>query len=102
QALLAARAGACYAIPFWHRIGQQGGVPSEEVGLAARLLDSLRASGIRARLLCASLHDAREAIAALAAGGHALTVSGDVARALLDDPGTRAAVEEFERAAGEE
>jgi fructose-6-phosphate aldolase 1 len=98
QALLAARAGATYAIPFWHRIGAAGGDPAAEVGEAARWLERLTASGIRARVLCASLRTAAEATAALAAGAHALTVSPEVARALADHPGTRAAVEEFARA----
>src|SRR5262245_48422788 len=31
QALMAARAGAIYAIPFWHRIAEAGGDPVAEV-----------------------------------------------------------------------
>jgi transaldolase len=102
QALLAARAGALYAIPFWHRIAEAGGRPEAEVQLAAELFQRLHGSGLRPRLLCASLRDLDQAMAALAAGAHAITVAPAVARALLEHPGTTAAVAQFDAAHGEE
>jgi fructose-6-phosphate aldolase 1 len=102
QAPLAARAGASWVIPFWHRIGAAGGDPAREVADAASFLHRLEASGIRARVLVASLRSAADATAALRAGAAAITVSPTIAAELCDPPGTRAAAAEFERPAGEE
>jgi transaldolase len=102
QAVLAARAGATWVIPFWRRIAEAGGDPAREVGDAAHFLERMASSGVRARVLCASLRSADEATAAMRAGASAITVSPEVARALLADPGTDAAVAQFERPAGDE
>src|SRR5215831_15411540 len=102
QALLAARAGALYAIPFWHRIAEAGGDPEREVRDAAGFFERMTPTGQRARVLVASLRTPEQAVAALRAGAYAITVKPELARALLADPGTSAAVEEFARARGEE
>lgn len=98
QAVMAARAGAAHVIPFWHRIGESGGDPAREVTDSAHLLERLASAGIRPRVLCASLRTPEQAISALRAGAHAITVGPDVARAMLDDAGTRAAVAQFDNA----
>ena len=98
QAVLAARAGATWVIPFWHRIAEAGGDPAREVAEAAAFLERMQSSGLRSRVLCASLRSADEAVAALRAGATAVTVGPEVAEALLADPGTKAAVDEFDRA----
>jgi len=99
QAVLAARAGATWVIPFWHRIAEAGGDPVREVADSANFLERMLSSGLRARVLCASLRTADEAVAALRAGATGITVGPDVAHALLADPGTKAAVEQFDQAA---
>ena len=98
QAVLAARAGATWVIPFWHRIAEAGGDPAREVGDAANFLERMLSSGLRARVLVASLRTPEEAVAALGAGAAAITVAPDVAHGLLADPGTKAAVEQFHQA----
>jgi TalC/MipB family fructose-6-phosphate aldolase len=102
QALLAARAGAIYTIPFWHRIGERGGDPARETALAVQACERLYASGVRTRVLVASMRNPDQVMAAFAAGAHAVTVSLEVGRALVDDPGTAAAVAQFEQAQGDE
>jgi fructose-6-phosphate aldolase 1 len=99
QAVLAARAGATWVIPFWHRIAETGGDPAREVADSANFLERMLSSGVRSRVLCASLRSADEAVAALRAGATGITVSPDVAAALLVDPGTQAAVKQFDQAA---
>lgn len=102
QALLAARAGASHVIPFWCRLREAGGDPAHEVTQAVTFVERLASAGVRARVLTASLRTAADAEAALSAGSHAITVAPDVARALLADEGTRAAVAAFDAVSGDE
>lgn len=89
QGLLAAAAGAQEIAPYVGRTSERGRDGIALVRDIARL-----APGVR--ILAASLRSPDQAAAVAVAGAHDLTVSTDLARALLGDELTLAAAAEFE------
>lgn len=94
QAYCAAMAGARFIIPYYGRLRRAGADASERIEGMVRLLNA-QAPG--ARVLAASIKNATDATEALLAGAHDLTAAPEVLEAMLTDPLTDIAVEQFER-----
>jgi len=92
QAFCAARAGAAWIIPYFGRLRRAGVDACERVGQMARLLE---AQGGRTRVLVASVKSPADLVEATLAGAHDVTVAPDIIRALLDDPLSHTALEQF-------
>lgn len=97
QAMLAAEAGALYLIPYVNRTTRLYG---DGVGLVHQMREVVDALGTPTRILAASVKSPEEAVAALVAGAHGLTLPLAVIEALGEYPGSHAAIEEFRAAAG--
>lgn len=96
QVLVAAALQAAYIAPYLGRITDQG---RDGHGELLTMQRALRAVGSTTRLLVASLRCPSD-LSQLAAGGcDTFTISPAIAAALLDNPDTQAAAEQFERAA---
>lgn len=96
QALLAVEAGAAYLIPYVNRTTRLYG---DGPGLVARMRAVIDALGAPTRILAASVKSPDEAVAALAAGAHGLTLPLPLIEAMGEHPGSTAAIEEFRAAA---
>ncbi|HEY7126296.1 MAG TPA: transaldolase family protein [Ktedonobacterales bacterium] len=94
QAYCAAMAGARFVIPYYGRLRRAGADASERIEGMSRLLNA-QAPGVR--VLAASIKNATDATEALLAGAHDLTAAPEVLEAMLTDPLTDIAVEQFER-----
>ena len=94
QAYCAAIGGAGYVIPYFGRLRRSGQDACERIEAMARLLT---AQGLGTRILAASVKTPADASEALLAGAHDLTAPPQVLEALLADPLTDAAVEQFQR-----
>lgn len=97
QALLALEAGASFVIPYVNRTTRLYG---DGPGLVGQMRGVIDASGSPMRILAASVKSPEEAVAALLAGAHDLTLPLPVIEALGEHPGSIAAIEEFRAAAG--
>jgi TalC/MipB family fructose-6-phosphate aldolase len=96
QALLAEAAGATWIAPY---VGRATSAGRDGVALVAGLAAATgtgRGDRPAPRILAASLRDADQVAAVAAAGAHDVTVSIDIAEALLADALTLAAADEFE------
>ena len=94
QVLLAAALQADYIAPYLGRINDQGRDGHAEL---LTMQEALRAIGSSTRLLVASLRSPAD-LARLAAGGcDTFTISPAIASALVANPHTAAAAEQFER-----
>lgn len=91
QALLAAMNGADYLAPYVNRMCAYG----DGVGQVLDLLGMLSSQGLGSRVVAASFKNVSQVHELVAAGVHALTVAPDVARSMVDHPGTGIAVDEF-------
>ena len=96
QALLAHQTGCRWIIPYVDRAHRL--LPDGET-LVARLRAVLDALGSDTRILAASLKSAEQAVAAVAAGAHAVSCPLEVLTELARHPLTEDAVAEFERIA---
>jgi len=96
QMFVATALGADYVAPYFGRMLERG-LPAYEV--LAQMLAIGRSAGGGTRILVASLRDTAQ-MAQLAQEGHdCFTIAPEVARELLTDANTLAAVAEFEAAA---
>lgn len=101
QMLVARALGAAYVAPYFGRMAEAG-LPAMEMmaqmaGIAA--LPSAH-GGPTPRILAASLRSAQQIVDLAQVGIGCFTIAPEVARSLLDDPQTEAAVAAFEQAAG--
>lgn len=92
QALLALEAGAAFVIPYVNRTTRLYG---DGPGLVRQMRAVIDACGSPMRILAASVKSPDEAVAALLAGAHDLTLPLAVIEALGEHPGSLAAIEEF-------
>ncbi len=97
QALLALEAGATFVIPYVNRTTRLYG---DGPGLVRQMRAVIDASGSPMRILAASVKSPDEAVAALLAGAHDLTLPLAVIEALGEHPGSLAAIAEFAAALG--
>lgn len=95
QAYLTAQAGAAYAIPYVNRATRYCG---NGPALVAEMAAVLQGSGCE--ILAASIKTPAEAVEALLAGAHHLSLPWDVLAAMAHHELTDQAVQEFARAAG--
>jgi transaldolase len=96
QVLLAVEAGAAFVIPYVNRTTRLLGDGPGVVHQMRLVIDAL---GAPTRILAASVKSPDEAVAALLAGAHGLTLPLPVIEALGEHPGSLAAIEEFRAAA---
>jgi TalC/MipB family fructose-6-phosphate aldolase len=96
QALLAARAGAAYLIPYVNRMDVAEG-PGAGAALVAEIVSTFRLYKIETRLIAASVKTVEQGHACARAGAWAVTLPVDVLEATLRHPLTDAAVEGFAR-----
>jgi TalC/MipB family fructose-6-phosphate aldolase len=94
QAYCGAMAGAEYVIPYFGRLRRSGQDACERIEGMARLLGT---QAPQTRILAASIKSPTDAAEALLAGAHDVTATPEVLDALLADPLTDAAVEQFQR-----
>lgn len=92
QAYCGTLAGATWVIPYFGRLRRSGIDPCQRVEQMARVI-ALQAAPTR--LLCASLRTPDDALEALLAGAHDLTVPPEVVRQLASSPLTDAALAQF-------
>jgi len=93
QAYLACQAGARYVIPYVNRLTRLGG---DGIALVRRIAAIL---GPETELLAASLKSPAEAVDALLAGAHHVTVPWKLIEEMAEHRLSALAVEEFARAA---
>lgn len=96
QMFVATALGAEYIAPYFGRMLEKG-LPAYEA--LAQMLAIGRASGADTRILVASIRDTGQLVRLAAEGQDCFTLAPAVARALLSDANTTAAVAEFEAAA---
>lgn len=96
QMFVATALGADYIAPYFGRMLEKG-VPAYEA--MAQMLAIGRASAASTRILVASIRDTDQMVRLAELGLDCFTIAPKVAEALLNDPNTVAAVEEFEAAA---
>ncbi|MCB1339368.1 MAG: hypothetical protein KDK10_18580 [Maritimibacter sp.] len=96
QMFVATGLGADYIAPYFGRMLERG-LPAYEALGQMRAIGL--ASGAPTRILVASLRDTGQMVRLAAEGQDCFTLAPGVAQALLSDPHTVAAVEEFEAAA---
>ena len=96
QMFVAAALGADYIAPYFGRMLEKGLPAWEAMG---QMLAIGRASAAPTRILVASLRDTDQMVRLAGQGLDCFTIAPHIARALLTDPNTVAAVEEFEAAA---
>ena len=96
QMFAATALGAGYIAPYFGRM-LEGGL--DAYAALGQMLAIGRATGGRTRILVASLRDTDQMVRLGSQGQDCFTLAPKVARALLSDPNTRAAVETFEAAA---
>jgi TalC/MipB family fructose-6-phosphate aldolase len=92
QAYCATQAHAAWIIPYFGRLRRAGEDPCERIGHMARLLGGQEAT---TRILAASVKSPADLIDATLAGAHDITAPPEVIHALLADPLTDAALEQF-------
>lgn len=92
QAYCGVLAGAAWVIPYFGRLRRSGIDPCQRIEQMARVI---AAQGDSTRLLCASLRTPDDALEALLAGAHDLTVTPEVVRQLVTSPLTDAALTQF-------
>jgi transaldolase len=97
QAALACAAGAAYVLPYVNRSTRLLG---DGPGLVRALRAVIDASGAPVQIVAASVKSADEAVAAILAGAHHLTLPLDVIEAMASHPLSEAAIVDFERCAG--
>lgn len=85
-------AGATWVIPYFGRLRRAGHDPCQRIEQMARLI-ALQASPTR--LLCASLRTPDDAVEALLAGAHDLTIAPEGIRQLAGSPLTDATLTQF-------
>jgi transaldolase len=95
QVYLAAQAGAAYAIPYVDRTTRYCGSGAALVAEMAAVLE-----GTGCEILAASIKTPAEAVEALLAGAHHLTLSWEVLAAMAHHALTDLALQEFASAAG--
>ncbi len=93
QAYLAREAGARYVVPYLHRSTQLLG---DGVALVAAMAEVLRGSSTE--IIVASIKSPAEAVAALRAGAHHLTLPLEVIKEMARHPLSEQAIAEFDRA----
>jgi transaldolase len=92
RAYLAAEAGARYVIPYVNRLTRYSG---RGVSLVQEIAAVLSGSGRRVERLTASLRDAAEVLACLAAGADHVTLPLALIREMADHPVSAEAIEEL-------
>jgi transaldolase len=92
QAVLAREAGARYIVPYFHRSAELMGDGANLIASMAQVL----ANGAT-EIIAGSIHSAAEAVQALNAGAHHLTLPMRVIREMAYHPLSEQAVEEFAR-----
>lgn len=98
QAVLAAYAGARYVIPYVNRMSRLLG---DGMAILRQIRAALDATGTGCEILAASIKSPEEAVDALLAGAHHLSLPPDVLWRMGEHPLSDAAVEEFARVARE-
>ena len=96
QALLAARAGAAYLIPYVNRVDVAEG-PGAGAALVGEIVAAFRLHGIETRLIAASVKTVEQVRACAIAGAWACTLPVDVLEAVAHHLLTDAAVAAFAR-----
>lgn len=96
QALLAARAGAAYLIPYVNRVDVAEG-PGAGAALVGEIVSAFRLHGIETRLIAASVKTVEQVRACALAGAWGCTLPVDVLEAVARHPLTDAAVVAFAR-----
>lgn len=96
QAILAARAGAAYVIPYVNRMDVAEGSGSGSA-LVASIVAAYRLHGIGTRLIAASVKTVEQVERCCLAGAWACTLPVEVLRAVVRHPMTDAAVAGFAR-----
>lgn len=96
QMFVASALGADYIAPYFGRMLEKG-LPAWEALAAMRAIG--QAAGGRTRILVASLRDTGQMVRLAAEGHDCFTIAPKIAAALMSDPHTIAAAEEFEAAA---
>ena len=96
QMFAATALGADYIAPYFGRMVERG-LPAYEA--MSEMVAIGRSAGGRTRVLAASLRTAKQMSELATIGVDCFTISPDVARSLLSDDNTLAAVTEFEAAA---
>ncbi len=97
QVLAAAALGAHYAAPYLGRLNDAG---KDGTATLLTMGKILAGRDTQLRLLAASLRRVEDVVELAAAGLDTFTIGPEVAAALLQDPLTKAAAADFERAAG--
>lgn len=97
QMFVATALGADYIAPYFGRMLEKG-LPAFEALAEMRAIG--QAAGGRTRVLVASLRDTGQMTRLAQEGQDCFTIAPAIARALMNDPNTIAAAEEFEAAAG--
>ncbi len=97
QVLLAVEAGAAFVIPYVNRTTRLLG---DGPGLVRQMRQVIDASGSPVRILAASVKSPGEAVAAILAGAHDLTLPLAVIEAMGEHPASLAAIEGFRAASG--
>lgn len=96
QMFVATALGADYIAPYFGRMLEKG-LPAWEALAAMRAIG--QAAGGRTRILVASLRDTDQMVRLAAEGQDCFTLAPQIAAALMNDPNTIAAAQEFEAAA---
>lgn len=92
QAYTAAMLEAEFVIPYYNRMERAGVNASERIAEMAELFHNQH---LPTRILAASIKSPSEAVTALLAGAHDITAAPDVLLAMVSDPQTDAAIEQF-------
>ncbi|TMC19613.1 MAG: fructose-bisphosphate aldolase, partial [Chloroflexi bacterium] len=92
QAYCAAMTQADCIIPYYNRLQRSGVDANERLAQMARLLANQQSA---TRILAASIKSPTEAVSALLAGAHDLTVAPEVLLAMVTDPASEQAVARF-------
>ena len=91
QAFLAAMNGADYLAPYVNRMDNLG----DGVGQVLDLVQMLSVSGLPAKIIAASFKNVYQVHQLICGGAHAVTLPPDIAWAMVKNPSTQLAVDEF-------
>ncbi len=94
QALLAASVGADYLAPYFNRIEDND---IDAPAAIREIVNTLAASGVKAKVLAASFKNTRQVVNALLAGAQAITVAPLLYTAMVETPLIQAAIDIFDR-----
>jgi len=94
QGLLAAKAGAAFLSPF---VGRLDDINEDGMAVVRDLVAVVRAYGLRAQVLAASMRHPRHVIEAALAGAHAATIPPKILRQMIHHPLTDSGIVQFRR-----